>query len=167
MVDVILGAIALLLLLIVLREFLGADPKMLARSLRYFVLGSLLLTALGLALTDRIFAAGAVVVLAFALFMRRPFWFFGKTRDPKAGSKKKIRKESDRADGSPTAKRARPDSGMTRNDAFAVLGLEPGSDEDAILAAHRELILKNHPDVGGSSEAAARINEAKDVLLGS
>jgi hypothetical protein len=150
MIDVILGAIALLLLLIVLREFLGADPKMLARSLRYFAFGSLLLTALGLAITERIVPAIAVTVLAFVLFARRPFWFFSKVRKAKAP-----RKDS-----------RRPDSGMTRNEAFAVLGLQPGADERMILAAHRELILKNHPDVGGSSEAAARINEAKDVLLG-
>jgi hypothetical protein len=60
---------------------------------------------------------------------------------------------------------ARPDSGMSRDEAFAVLGLQLGAGEETIRAAHRKLMLKNHPDLGGSSEAAARINEAKDVLL--
>jgi curved DNA-binding protein CbpA len=55
---------------------------------------------------------------------------------------------------------------MSRSEAYAVLGLRPGADDEAIRAAHRKLMLKNHPDLGGSSEAAARINEAKDVLLG-
>jgi hypothetical protein len=59
-----------------------------------------------------------------------------------------------------------PRTDMTREEALALLGLGAGASDDDIRAAHRRLIQRVHPDVGGSSELAARINRAKDVLLG-
>lgn len=59
-----------------------------------------------------------------------------------------------------------PRTDMTRQEALAVLGLAEGATDDEIRAAHRRLILRMHPDAGGSAELAARINRAKDVLLG-
>ncbi|GAB4166131.1 MAG: DnaJ domain-containing protein [Thalassobaculales bacterium] len=55
---------------------------------------------------------------------------------------------------------------MSRAEALAVLGLAEGADEAAIREAHRRLMLANHPDRGGSDWLAARINQARDVLLG-
>lgn len=59
-----------------------------------------------------------------------------------------------------------PSSGMTREEALAVLGLKEGASEEDIRAAHRRLIRRTHPDAGGTADLAARINRAKDVLLG-
>jgi hypothetical protein len=59
-----------------------------------------------------------------------------------------------------------PRSDMTRAEALAVLGLAEGASEEEIRAAHRRLILRTHPDAGGTADLAARINRAKDVLVG-
>jgi hypothetical protein len=59
------------------------------------------------------------------------------------------------------------DGEMTREEAYDVLGLQSGAGEAEIKAAYHRIISALHPDKGGSNFLAAKVNQAKDLLLGS
>jgi DnaJ-domain-containing protein 1 len=73
---------------------------------------------------------------------------------------------SEYAQGHAATGRAAGGSGkMTEQEAYQILGVQPGASADAITRAHRTLMKKLHPDQGGSNYLAARINEAKEILF--
>ena len=58
------------------------------------------------------------------------------------------------------------DHKMDPKEALEILGLDETASDDDVLQAHRRLMQKIHPDRGGSSWLAAKLNQARDTLLG-
>ena len=58
-----------------------------------------------------------------------------------------------------------PGGPLTRDEALSILGLEAGASPEAVREAHRRLMARVHPDHGGSTWLAAKLNQARDLLL--
>jgi DnaJ family protein C protein 19 len=148
MLWLVLGSAILILLLVSLRAFERASVTSIHALLKWIAaLGGILLTLL-LFLSGRGPQALAGLVLVGPLLWRR--WqgtggFSGGAGAPPPRSK---------------------GSGMSRDEAYEILGLKPGASSEDIMGAHRRLMRMAHPDTGGSDWLASRINQARDVLLG-
>ena len=68
-------------------------------------------------------------------------------------------------EGESQARRGAGGGSMSRREAYETLGLAEGASAEEIVGAHRTLMKKLHPDRGGSTGLAARVNQAKDVLM--
>jgi len=156
MPALVAGLALLGLLLILARGYTRSDPKHLVKGFRFS--GGILLVLLTIAfiLLDRLpfafLTAGGAWVLLFRSIppWHRPDFGAGGTTGERGQRQER---------GGP------PQTSMSRAEALKVLGLQDGASEGEIRAAHRRLILQTHPDKGGTSYLAAKINEAKDVLL--
>lgn len=149
MIWLLAGFGLLLLGLLGIRAFNAADPVKAAKWLRFGGGGALMLLAGALALTGRMLFAAPLAGWAWLLLRARPSLAGPEAEKSAPGS------------------RPRNKSGMSQAEALEILGLQPGAAAEEIRAAHRRLMQTCHPDHGGSSYLAARINAAKDVLLSS
>ena len=151
MTPLIAGLVVLVVLVLLAALYSRAKPRELVKGIRFSGGVLLGLVTVALAVTGRIGLAFLAAAGAWALLTgTMPPWM----RFPQSGGNTGSRE-------APPSRRG----AMSRSEALKVLGLEEGATEADIRAAHRRLILQIHPDKGGTSYLAAKINEAKDVLL--
>jgi hypothetical protein len=154
-IPLLLGGVTLVALMMALGMFSGARVTTVKKFGVWVVaLGGILLAAL-LFLTGR-GAAGLADLLMLGMVIWP--WLKMPRRQPQGG-------RPGAGPGSGPRPGATGRSGMTRDEAYAVLGLKRGADESMIRDAHRRLMRMAHPDNGGSDWLASRLNQARDTLL--
>jgi hypothetical protein len=158
MIWLFLGAVAIFLLMGGMRAFERASVTSI-KSLAVWVaaLAGLSLTVL-LFLTGR----GGLALGGLTLFGPLLWEKWRAAHNPRVGT------QAGSGSGPRQGFRRRPTARagwMSAEEAYQVLGLRPGASEADIREAHRRLMRAAHPDSGGSDWLAARINQARDVLL--
>jgi hypothetical protein len=152
-VITLLGIAALGVILWTVHKYVRANPPTMAKRIRT-VGGVLAIAGAGfLAMRGQIFLAVPLAVTGFGLLVTYfDRWYPGWR---------------EHADGGAAAGQVHAPSSnkMTAEEAQQILGVAPGAAAEDISRAHRLLMKKLHPDQGGSTYLAARVNEAKDVLL--
>lgn len=150
MVFLVIGVLLAVGLFMLLSWWANTEVASAKRSLMWAIVAVCVL--LGLVLYSRAGAISAMVPGAFAL------WRMTNIARTAASMANRF-KGSNAQQGSGGGQ-------MTRDEAYEVLGLEPGAPEEDINKAFKRLMAQCHPDKGGSDWMAAQLNEAKRTLLG-
>jgi hypothetical protein len=151
----LVAGVVLLGLLLLVRSYARTNPRILTKSWRFAAGMVFALLTVVMALTGRapfaFVTAGAAWILLFGAgtpWARTTYRANGRGQD-----RNRSRSVPERT------------NAMSRSEALKVLGLNEGATVAEIRAAHRRLIQQIHPDKGGTDYLAAKINQAKDVLL--
>jgi hypothetical protein len=165
MPEILLGVVVLVLGLWAVNAFSKADPKQAARVMRGLGGVAMLIFAAFLLLRGEIGLAVPAGLIGLGLLgwvSMQPRDLFAAYFDRRAPGWREHAQGDAGASGGP-----RPASGgkMTEEEAYQILGVQPGASAQDVSRAHRSLMKKLHPDQGGTTYLAARVNEAKDVLL--
>jgi hypothetical protein len=147
MLWLLFGGLILFLLLAGARAFERASVT----SIKSLVAWIAALGGLSLALLLILTGKGGIAIGALVMFGPLLYQKWQAARGRKIGGR------------GPTPRPAGP---MTRQEAYEVLGLHPDASDADVREAHRRLMRGAHPDHGGSDWLAARINQARDILLG-
>jgi len=145
-----------------IRAFLKTSPPVVARYIKIFFLSVAGLSLLYLIASGRLnwFFALAGITIAFVLRLLPTLLHYAPYLH-RLWLKFNAEKQSASQGQNKTDVKGK----MSVEEAYEVLGLKRGASESEIIAAHRNLMQKMHPDRGGSNYLAAKINLAKKILL--
>lgn len=159
MLWLVLGALILFLLLGGMRAFERASVT----SIKSLFTWILALGGLSLALLLILTGRGGIALGALSMFGPLVYQRWQAARGRRIGGTGPGARSGTRSGAANGPSRS---GAMTRQEALEVLGLHPGASATEIKDAHRRLMRGAHPDAGGSDWLAARINQARDILLG-
>lgn len=167
MIRLIFILAVIVLVVYAIHQFKKNRPAINKKRVLQILTGALLLLCLLLVVTGRASWIAALAAGLFALAQKVLPWllrFFplwqqhARSQKASQGEQDSAGRQNDSPQGNSTLN--------SRQEALKVLGLEEGASDEEIVLAHRKLIQKLHPDRGGSDYLAARVNEAKRLLLG-